>query len=60
MQSSVSYLGGIRWMPHSSPEDGLGGMVPWVSSLGYTVILQNSTWEMTTLTSESWSNHVPR
>lgn len=24
--SSVPYLGGIKWMPHNSPEDGLGGI----------------------------------
>lgn len=35
-----SYLGGIRWMPHSSPEDGLGGIFLFVSQLGYTVPLQ--------------------
>lgn len=28
LESGVSYLGGIRWMPQSSPEDGLGGMIP--------------------------------
>lgn len=32
----VSYLGGIKWMPHSSPEDGLGGIFPYVSQLSHT------------------------
>lgn len=47
MQSIVSYLGGIKWMPHSSPEDGLGGMAPSVSPLSYTARLQSSTWQTT-------------
>lgn len=57
VQSSVSYLGGIRWMPQSSPEDGLGGMVPFISSLTYTVILQSSTCEIT-LPGQSESKYV--
>lgn len=32
----VSYLGGIKWMPHSSPEDGLGGIFLYVSQHSHT------------------------
>lgn len=34
---NVSYLGGIKWIPHSSPEDGLGGISLSVSQLSHTV-----------------------
>lgn len=43
IESFMSYLGGIKWMPHSSPEDGLGGIFPSVSQLSYTVKLQSTT-----------------
>ena len=36
------YLGGIRWMPHSSPEEGLGGIFSSVSQLRHTVKLQSA------------------